>query len=40
MQQYSVDINRELPGNIAVGFEYAGATGRDLGLGRHATTAS
>ena len=30
---YSVDINRELPRNIAVGFEYAGATGRDLGLG-------
>src|SRR5690606_32546286 len=27
------DINRELPGNIAVGFEYAGASGRDLGLG-------
>ena len=33
VHQYSVDINRELPGNIAVGFEYVGATGRDLGLG-------
>ncbi len=33
IQQYSVDINRELPGNLAVGFEYSGATGRDLGLG-------
>jgi len=33
IQQYSVDVARELPGNIAVGFEYVGATGRDLGLG-------
>jgi hypothetical protein len=33
VHQYSVDIARELPGNIAVGFEYAGATGRDLLLG-------
>jgi trimeric autotransporter adhesin len=33
VQQYSVDINRELPGNMAVGFEYSGATGRQLGLG-------
>jgi hypothetical protein len=33
VQQYSFDINRELPGNLAVGFEYAGATGRDLGYG-------
>ena len=33
IQQYSIDINRELPGNLAVGFEYSGATGRDLGLG-------
>lgn len=33
VQQYSVDINRELPGNIAIGFEYSGATGRNLGLG-------
>ena len=33
VQQYSFDINRELPGNLAVGFEYNGATGRQLGLG-------
>ena len=33
VQQYSFDLNRELPGNIAIGFEYSGATGRDLGLG-------
>ncbi|HWI19731.1 MAG TPA: TonB-dependent receptor, partial [Vicinamibacterales bacterium] len=33
VQQYSLDINRELPGNIAIGFEYSGATGRNLGLG-------
>ena len=33
MQQYSVDINREMPGNIAVGFEDVGATGRNLGRG-------
>ena len=33
VQQYSFDINRELPGNMAVGFEYNGATGRNLGYG-------
>ncbi len=33
VQQYSVDLNRELPGNMAIGFEYSGATGRNLGLG-------
>lgn len=33
VHQYSVDLSRELPGNMAVGFEYVGATGRDLGLG-------
>ena len=33
VQQYSVDLNRELPRNMAIGFEYSGATGRDLGLG-------
>jgi hypothetical protein len=33
VQQYSFDLNRELPGNIAIGFEYNGATGRNLGLG-------
>jgi hypothetical protein len=33
VHMYSIDLNRELPGNMAIGFEYAGATGRDLGLG-------
>ena len=33
VQQYSLDLMRELPGNMAVGFEYNGATGRQLGLG-------
>jgi hypothetical protein len=33
VQQYSLDLVRELPGNLAVGFEYNGATGRQLGLG-------
>ena len=33
IHQYSVDLARELPGNMAIGFEYVGATGRDLGLG-------
>ena len=33
IHQYSIDVARELPGNIAIGFEYVGATGRDLNLG-------
>ncbi len=33
IHQYSIDVARELPGNIAIGFEYVGASGRDLGLG-------
>jgi hypothetical protein len=33
VQQYSLDVVRELPGNMAIGFEYNGATGRQLGLG-------
>jgi hypothetical protein len=33
VHQFSVDISRELEGNMAVGFEYAGARGRDLLLG-------
>jgi trimeric autotransporter adhesin len=33
VHQYSIDVNRELPGNMAIGFEYSGASGRDLGLG-------
>ncbi len=34
VHQYSFDVNRELAGNIAVGFEYAGATGRRPPSGR------
>jgi hypothetical protein len=30
---YSADFNREIGGGFAVGFEYSGATGRELGLG-------
>jgi len=33
VQQYSLDLNRELPGNVAIGVEYSGATGRNLGYG-------
>jgi hypothetical protein len=33
VHMYSVDVMRELPGNTAIGFEYSGATGRNLGIG-------
>lgn len=33
VHMYSADFMRELPGNLAIGFEYAGAIGRNLGLG-------
>jgi trimeric autotransporter adhesin len=33
IHQYSIDVMRELGGNLAAGFEYVGATGVDLGLG-------
>ena len=33
VQQYSVDIAREVGGSASVGVEYVGATGRSLGLG-------
>jgi hypothetical protein len=33
VQQYSVDLSRELRGGLSVGVEYVGATGRSLGLG-------
>ena len=33
VQQYSVDLSRELRGAVSVGVEYVGATGRSLGLG-------
>ena len=33
VHQYSVDVQRELPGNMALTVGYMGATGRDLGFG-------
>ena len=33
VQQYSVDLARELSDGVSVGIEYVGATGRSLGLG-------
>src|SRR6185295_12402550 len=33
VHQYSVDVQRELPGNMAVTIGYVGATGRDIGFG-------
>ena len=33
VQQYSIDVQRELPGNMALTVGYIGATGRDLGYG-------
>ncbi|MGQ0734644.1 MAG: carboxypeptidase regulatory-like domain-containing protein [Acidobacteriota bacterium] len=32
VHQYSVDVQRELPGNMAVTIGYVGATGRDIGF--------
>src|SRR5262249_30707822 len=33
VHQYSVDVQRELPGNMAVTVGYVGASGRDIGYG-------
>jgi hypothetical protein len=33
VHQYSIDVQRELPGNMALTVGYVGATGRDLGYG-------
>ena len=33
VQQYSIDVQRELPGNLALTVGYSGARGTDLGLG-------
>ena len=33
MQQWSVDLQRELPGNMAVTIGYTGSKGSNLGLG-------
>ena len=37
VHQYSVDLQREIPGDMSVGFTYMGATGRDLTWGGTAT---
>ncbi|MBI1873573.1 MAG: TonB-dependent receptor, partial [Acidobacteria bacterium] len=39
VHQYSVDVQRELPGNMAVSVGYTGATGRELGFGGSNTVA-
>jgi hypothetical protein len=39
VHQYSVDVQRELPGNMAFTIGYTGATGRDLGFGGSNTVA-
>jgi trimeric autotransporter adhesin len=33
VHQYSIDVQRELPGNVALTVGYVGATGRDIGFG-------
>jgi len=33
VQQYSIDVQRQLPGSMAITFGYVGATGRDIGYG-------
>jgi hypothetical protein len=33
VHMYSADVTREVGGGVAIGFEYSGATGRELGLG-------
>ncbi len=39
VHQYSVDLQRELPGNMAVTIGYTGATGRNVGFGGSNTVA-
>jgi hypothetical protein len=39
VQQYSVDIQRELPGNLSVSLGYVGSRGRHLGYGGTSDTA-
>jgi hypothetical protein len=39
VHQYSVDVQRELPGSIAVTIGYTGATGRNIGYGGSNTVA-
>jgi hypothetical protein len=38
VHQYSLDVQRELPGNMAVTVGYVGATGRDVGFGGTVST--
>ena len=38
VQQYSVDLQRELPGNMAITFSYIGARGDHLAARRHRST--
>jgi hypothetical protein len=33
VQQYSIDVQRQLPGSMAITFGYVGATGRSIGYG-------
>jgi trimeric autotransporter adhesin len=39
VHQYSVDVQRQMPGDMSIGFTYMGATGRDLTWGGTATGA-
>lgn len=39
VHQYSIDVQRELPGNMAVTIGYVGATGRDIGFAGTASVA-
>ncbi|HUE90020.1 MAG TPA: carboxypeptidase-like regulatory domain-containing protein [Vicinamibacterales bacterium] len=39
VHQYSLDVQRELPGNMAITIGYVGATGRDIGFGGTGSTA-
>jgi hypothetical protein len=39
VHQYSIDLQRELPGNMAITVGYVGATGRDIGFGGTVNTA-
>ena len=39
MHQYSADVQRELPGDIAVTAGYVGTTARDIGFGGTANVA-
>ena len=40
VHQYSVDIQRQLPGDMSVGLTYMGATGQHLHLGGPTSTST